>query len=128
VFVEALTLDGIRAARQTFATTALRERLARYHGDKTDALVAAWIETWLAPAFRDWNIEACLGAIRCPVLAMQGVHDEYGTPAQVDAIVRGVCTNATAWMVPAAGHTPHRDVPEAVLASVGPFIAGALDR
>jgi pimeloyl-ACP methyl ester carboxylesterase len=128
VFVEDLTLDGIRAARHTFATTGLRDRLARYHSDKTDAVAAAWIDTWLSPEFRDWNIEPSLGAIRCPVLAIQGGHDEYGTPAQADAIVHGVGCAARSWMVPAAGHTPHRDVPDAVLAVAAPFIADALDR
>jgi pimeloyl-ACP methyl ester carboxylesterase len=128
VFVEELTLDGIRAARHTLQSTGLRDRLARYHGDKTDAMTSAWIDTWLAPEFRDWNIECHLGAIECPVLAIQGVRDEYGTPAQVDAIVRGVGANARGWMVPDVGHTPHRDAPEAVLDTTARFITNALAR
>ena len=128
VFVEELTLDGIRAARHTLQSTDLRDRLARYHGDKTDAMTSAWIDTWLAPDFRDWNIESYLRAIQCPVLAVQGACDEYGTAAQVEAIVRGVGGWARGWMVPDVGHTPHRDAPEAVIQTTARFIAEALSR
>jgi fermentation-respiration switch protein FrsA (DUF1100 family) len=36
--------------------------------------------------FRPWNIEASLDSIVCPVLVIQGLSDEYGTPRQVEAI------------------------------------------
>ena len=60
VFVEDVTLAGIREARDALATTDLRSRLARYHGDKVDGVVSAWTDTWLSPPFRDWNIESYL--------------------------------------------------------------------
>ena len=122
VFVEELTLAGIRDAREALRTTDLAARLARYHGEKTAGVTAAWIHTWLSPAFRGWSIEPLLPAVRCPVLALQGEADEYGTPAQVDAIVRGVGGPARGWLVPGVGHTPHRDATEVVLQAALEFL------
>jgi len=125
VFVEDVTLRGIRAARESFATTDLAERLARYHGDKVSAVAQAWIDTWLSPAFRSWNIERYLLGIRCRVLVIQGEDDEFGTVDQVNAIVESAPAHAKALLIPDVGHTPHRDAREAVLAAATDFIAAA---
>jgi len=127
VFVEEVTLEGIRKAVAAFATTDLRSRLARYHPDKVDAVFRGWSETWLDPAFRSWNIESFLGGIRCPVLAVQGTGDPYGTPGQVEAIVRGCGGRARGLMVEDCGHIPHHEAREAVTAAVGDFIASLRD-
>ena len=123
VFVEEAGLSGILEARAMLASTDLRERLVRYHGAKTDGVTSAWIDTWLSPEFRDWNIESYLPQVVCPVLAIQGEEDEYGTPAQVLAIVRGVGAQARSLMVPKVGHTPHRDAASAVLGASATFLA-----
>ena len=52
-----------------------------------------------------------LPRIRCPLLAVQGEDDEYGTMAQIDAIARRV-PQARLLKLPACGHSPHRDQPE----------------
>ena len=126
VFVEERTLEGVRAARKALATTDLRTRLERYHGERTDAVTAAWIDTWLAPEFRDWNIEVYLPRIRRPVLVLQGANDEFGTDAQVDAIVRGVGVSARSHMFPGVGHTPHRDAAAEVVDVTAAFLAAHL--
>lgn len=115
VFVEELTLAGIREARETLRTTDLRERLMRHHGERTDGVTSAWIDLWLSPGFRGWNIERYLPQIRCPVLALQGADDEYGTPDQIRAIVEGVRGPARAGLLPGVGHTPHRAAPDEVI-------------
>lgn len=107
VFVEDITLEGIRAAMHQFETTDLAQKLSRYHGDKTSALFDAWTKTWTAPFFRDWNIEHFLPAISCPVLAVQGADDEFGTPAQLDAIASGA--GAETLLMPGFGHNPHKE-------------------
>ena len=122
VFVEELTLSGIRAARQALRTTDLRERLRRHHGVRTDAVTAAWIDVWLSPAFRGWSIERYLPSIRCPTLVLQGADDEYGTPEQVRAIVDGVAGPARAHLLPGVGHTPHRAAPDEVLRLTAAFL------
>jgi pimeloyl-ACP methyl ester carboxylesterase len=122
VFVEERTLAGIRAAREALRTTDLRERLQRHHGERTDAVTSAWIDVWLSPAFRDWDITAYLPGIRCPVLVLQGADDEYGTPEQVCAIAGGVASPTRASLIPGVGHTPHRAVPDEVLRTTLAFL------
>jgi len=85
VFVEDLSCAASPAIKQVYATTDLRERMARRHADG-DATFYAWNDIWLAPAFRDWNIEAYVERVRAPVLVVQGADDEYGTLAQVESI------------------------------------------
>eukprot|EP01034_Spumella_vulgaris_P041994 gene41994-52054_t len=46
VFVEEVTLAGIREARAAYGAGKLRG-LSRYHGDKTDQIFGAWADTWL---------------------------------------------------------------------------------
>ncbi len=87
VFVEDLTVASIAAAKTAFETTDLRAKLARHHAD-VDSAFLGWNRIWLAPEFRDWNIEEYLPAIRCPVLAIQGEDDEYGTMEQMERIAR----------------------------------------
>jgi len=122
IFVEDITLQGIREAVAAYQHTDLKEKLRKYHGDKTEAMFRAWTDTWLAAAFRSWNIEHFLWRITCPVLVIQGEKDEFGSPAQVEGIVRGVSGEASAYLVPAVGHTPHKEAPEAVVEAAASFI------
>ncbi len=122
VFVQEVSLDGIRAAARAWREDDLRQRLERYHGVKTEAMFRGWTETWLRPEFRDWNMSGRLPAITCPLLVIQGEDDEYGTAAQVEAIVRGAGGPASPLMLPACGHQPHLQQHEAVLDAVADFI------
>jgi len=124
VFVEDVTIAGIHRAVAGYVPH-LRDRLNRHHGGKTDAVFAAWADTWLSEGFRDWNIEDELRAIACPLLAIQGADDEYGSEAQVLAICRGA-GNATPLMIPHCAHVPHHQARETVLTAMTEFIA-ALD-
>ncbi|XHO06610.1 2-succinyl-6-hydroxy-2,4-cyclohexadiene-1-carboxylate synthase [Ralstonia syzygii] len=121
VFVEDASLAGIREAEAAFDAGKLAG-LARYHGDKTRQTFKAWSETWQRPDFSDWNIEALLPRIACPLLVMQGEDDQYGTPAQVEAIVRQAGGPATPVLLPGCGHTPHKTHADAVLAHMRTFI------
>lgn len=122
VFVEEETLAGIRAAGEVWRSTQLPAKLARYHGAKTHALFHAWHDTWLAPEFRDWNIEDCLPGIRCPLLVIQGRDDEYATQAQLEAIARQVSGPVETLMVPHCGHIPHHQAREPVLEAMTRFV------
>ncbi len=123
VFVEEVTLEGIRGVVARWESGDLKPRLARYHGANTETMFQGWAETWLRPDFRDWNIEAHLPAVVCPILVMQGEHDEHATPAQVEAIIRGVSGPVETYVVPACGHSPHLEAREDVLARMARFIA-----
>jgi pimeloyl-ACP methyl ester carboxylesterase len=119
LFVEDVTVRGIREARALYETTDWKTRLARYHDDP-DAVFRGWSDLWLTPGFRSWNIEREIESIRCPVLAMQGVDDEYGTLEQVRGIARRV-PHASVVELP-GGHSPQREHPEAVIAAAVEFI------
>jgi pimeloyl-ACP methyl ester carboxylesterase len=122
VKVEDLTVRSIGAAKAAYQDTDLRTRLSRHHTD-VDAAFWGWNRIWLDPEFRSWNIEALLPAIRCPILAIQGEDDEYGTMEQI-ASIAGAAADARLLALPACRHSPHRDQPRAVLAAARDFIAG----
>ena len=116
VFVEDLSVKSIAAAKVTFETTHLRERLARYHAD-VDRAFWGWNDIWLHPDFRNWNIESFLPGIRSPILVIQGRDDEYGTEAQLRSIARHA-SDVELSLLPECGHSPHRDQPKEVMAIV----------
>jgi pimeloyl-ACP methyl ester carboxylesterase len=120
VFVEDLTVRSIAAAKKTFETTDLPERLARHHADAA-ASFYGWNEIWLDPRFRDWNIEEYAARVRVPALLIQGTRDEFGTAAQLASIAARIPGTETL-LVPNAGHSPHRDAPELVLERIAAFV------
>jgi pimeloyl-ACP methyl ester carboxylesterase len=120
VFVEDVTLTSIVAAKAAYEKSGLRSRLGCYH-EHVDSTFWGWNDIWLDPRFPDWNIESYLSTIRCPVLCIQGEEDEYGTRAQVEAIAAQVPETEIV-MLPACGHSPHRDQPDATLEKMGEFV------
>ena len=119
-FAEDRTLDGIRQARAKFADPAALERVARYHGDKARWVVDAWTEVWLDPARVGWRLDTALSRVRCPVLAIHGGDDEYGSSAHPERITG--LTGGRQVIVPGAGHLPHREAPEVVMAAILGFL------
>lgn len=121
LFVEDVSVASIEVARHTYLTTDFPQKLGRYHDD-ADSAFWGWNRIWLDPAFRSWNIEAEVAQITAPVLAIQGVDDEYGTLEQIRAIRRQL--PATQLLeLPACGHSPHRDQPEAVIEAARAFFS-----
>jgi pimeloyl-ACP methyl ester carboxylesterase len=120
IFVEEISVGSVRGARQAYGETDLRERLARYHDDP-DSAFNGWTDAWLNPAFLDWNIEAELDRITCPVFALQGEDDEYGTLEQIRGIARRL-PKTRLLAIPECGHSPHRDQPELLIREAGRFI------
>jgi pimeloyl-ACP methyl ester carboxylesterase len=121
VFVEPYGLASIVAAKGAYLDTDLRIKLARYHAD-VDSAFWGWNDIWLDPGFVEWNIESLLRDIVCPVLAIQGVDDQYGTMEQLDRIARGVRSFRRLELADCR-HSPHRDQPEAVLKAAVDFLA-----
>jgi pimeloyl-ACP methyl ester carboxylesterase len=120
IFVEDKTVANIELARQAYLGTDLPQKLGRYHDDVGSAFWG-WNRIWLHPPFRRWNIEAELEPIRCPVLAMQGVDDEYGTLAQIRGIAARVPQTQRLELAD-CGHSPHRDQPEQAIVAAISFI------
>jgi pimeloyl-ACP methyl ester carboxylesterase len=53
---------------------------------------------------------------------LQGADDEYGTRAQVDAIVAGVAGPVSSLLIDDCGHAPHVDQRDAVIESSVRFL------
>ena len=120
IIVEDLTITSIEQARDTYQTTDLPKKLARYHQD-VDSAFWGWNTIWLHPAFRAWSIENELATISCPLLAVQGLDDEYGSLEQIRGIARRV-TTAELLEIPACGHSPHRDQPITLITKATDFL------
>jgi len=122
VFIEPICLSSIQKAAEAFEKTDLKDRLGKYHRDARKTFYG-WADVWLEPNFERWDIrDDYLPKVSCPVLAIQGCDDEYGTMAQLDEIkarVRGPCALLK---LPDCGHAPFRDQPEKTLAAVADFI------
>jgi len=120
VIVEDVSIASIAAAKVAWRTTDLRARLSRYHDDVDRAFIG-WNDIWLHPDFRAWNIEALVRDVRCPVLAIQGEDDEYGTMDQIERIAR-LAPDVELVRLADCRHSPHRDQPEAVLEALVRFV------
>lgn len=124
VSVEDVCLTGIGLACAAFEQGPLRDGLRRYHGANTELMFHGWGDTWLRASRRDWNMEAQLRRIACPTLVIQGENDEYGTRAQVDAIVAGLSGPSEILWLPDCAHVPHYQARDAVLTACAHFIGG----
>jgi len=120
VLVEDISVASIAEAKEKYLATDLPKKLARHHAD-ADSAFWGWNDIWLAPDFRSWNIEEYLPRIACPVLAIQGEQDEYGTIEQMRRIGAQV-PNAELVMLRDCGHSAHRDQPDAVIDAIARFV------
>lgn len=121
VFVEPETLAGLRAAVARYRRGDLAGRLAQFHADPA-ATFRGWSEVWLRPEFREWNIEALLPRIDCPVLVIQGEDDQYGTARQLDAVEAGVAGPVRRLDLAECGHAPHTEQPARTLQALVGFL------
>ncbi|MFO7713251.1 alpha/beta fold hydrolase [Desulfosarcina sp.] len=127
VFCEELTRQSILGARDRYLNGDLKARLFVYHGKNTPCAFWGWNQAWLDPGFNGWTIEACLPAIRVPVLAIQGSKDPYGSQAQIAAIQEKCGEAAVVEMIADCGHAPHLEKQVDVLSRIAAFTAGCLN-
>jgi pimeloyl-ACP methyl ester carboxylesterase len=121
-FVEDRTRQGIRQAEATFSEPAQRDRLSKYHGDKTDWILSAWIDTWLDQSFAGWTLEQSAPAIACPLLAIHGQNDEYGSVAHLERVTALAQGPVEQLLLEGCQHVPHREQPARVLATIERFL------
>ncbi|MGH6679624.1 MAG: alpha/beta fold hydrolase [Bradyrhizobium sp.] len=123
--VEDISIASISAIKQSFETTDLRAKLARWHSDVDNAF-HGWSGAWLDPQFRAWDITDYLAYIRVPVAIVQGRDDQYGTMRQV-AIAQEECTcPVEVTLIAGVGHSAHREAPAATLTAVADFANAVL--
>lgn len=122
IFVENITISGIKNLKKGSSVN-LNRRLHKYQKEKTENLFRAWSEVWLSDDFRKWNIENYIRKIKCPVLAIQGNNDEFGTGKQIDGLKTNLnCLNSTV-MIDGCGHFPHLENEKYTIEIIKNFIS-----
>jgi pimeloyl-ACP methyl ester carboxylesterase len=123
--VEDLSVKSIAEIKNLYETTDLRAKLARWHKDVDNAF-HGWNEAWLNPKFRDWDISEYLAYIRVPVAIVQGADDHYGTIRQIEIAHEECYCPVDVSIITGAGHSPHREAPEATLNAIAEFARSIL--
>ena len=125
VFSESLTISSIKKLRENYNSGNLRVKLEKYHND-IDMTFNGWADVWLNDEFTDWNIESYLSRIKVPQLIIQGNDDEYGTSAQVEAIVSQSAGSVKTCFFNNCGHSPHSDQKSKTLEVMNEFVRNLL--
>jgi len=120
-FVEDISVASIAQARDDYAKTDLREKLARWHADVDNAF-RGWNDAWLDPDFRRWDITEMLAYVRVPMLIVQGEADQYGTERQIAVAQEECYCPVDVALLPNARHAPHREAPDLTLNIIGDFV------
>ena len=127
IFIEPVTIRGIRQAIFAYTNNGLKEKLEKYHGDKTDSMFYSWANVWTSEETAGWSIELILPEITSPVLAIQGENDNYGTALQTETITSHVNGPSKLIHIPDCGHIPHHEQREIVLKNTAEFFAGQFE-
>lgn len=114
MFVEDRTIKGLLQAKKAFEDERQLQRLIRHHGSMAPWVLDAWLGTWLNPALADWTLKAALGAVRCPIHAIHGTDDEYGSTAHTERLAK-FSGGPVQISILNCGHVPHREQCDEVL-------------
>ena len=120
-FVERRTLAGIRQAKRNFQDQEQFRRLIKWHGDKARWVFDAWTKVWLSDAFSTWSIAPFLPKVSCPVMAIHGDLDEFGSIAFPECITKGVHGPTQMAILKNCGHVPHREQQQQIIQLVDSF-------
>lgn len=121
-FVEERTRQGITQAKMNFSDPATFGKLEKYHGDKTKWVLSAWIDVWLSSKFSSWSLENDLPKVMCPLFAIHGERDEYGSSRFPEMIASLASGPSKKWIVPDCGHVPHREKQDLIVSEVSAFL------
>lgn len=121
-FTEPEGLAEIAKAKQAYDEGELKQRMAKYHNDP-DHTFRGWSDAWLHPDFKEWNVAEVIDYLRIPVLAIQGIEDQYGSYAQIKEIDERIYSPVDIVMLKDCQHSPHIDQPEITLTAIAEFIA-----
>jgi pimeloyl-ACP methyl ester carboxylesterase len=123
--VEDISVQSIAEIKVVYETSDLRSKLARWHRDVDNAFYG-WNDAWLNPKFRDWDISEYLAYIRVPIAIVQGADDHYGTIRQIEIAEEECYCPVDVSIITGAGHSPHREAPEATLNAIAEFARSIL--
>ncbi len=120
-FTETGGLASIAQAKIAYEQDDLRARLAKYHQDPDNVFIG-WNTAWLDPEFMSWNIEYCLNTIDIPVLAIQGVDDQYGTTKQIEVLKDRLKSEPELVLLDNCRHSPHIEQADKTVNIVSGFV------
>lgn len=126
VFLEEVSLGGILSAVKAYKESDLKQKLAKYHGDKTQAMFESWTGLWLDEKNRDWNMFEELKRIESPLLVIQGDKDNYGSFRQVEIILELTKGKSDGFFLKNCGHFPHYEHKNTVLNESARFFHSSL--
>ena len=121
--IEPQTIDGVRRAKAFFSEPDQLTRLAQHHGDKANWVLSAWVDTWLAESFREWNMDKLLLQVKCPALILHGDCDEYASTHHAERIGSLLTDHTKIDIMADTGHFPHRSHPNHVIAAIRSFLS-----
>jgi len=122
VFVENISIEGIRTAKSAFEVGNLKNSLTKHHANP-DKTFQNWSNAWLNPKFLRWEIKDYLKNIHCPLLLIQGTEDAYGTLKQLESIEENVNGSFKKLVLEKTGHSPHKEASRQVLLAIKNFIS-----
>jgi pimeloyl-ACP methyl ester carboxylesterase len=108
-FVEKMTIKGIAQAQTLFQDPKQMERLKKWHGNKASWVLSAWVDVWLSAEFSSWSLAPRIGKVTCPVLALHGDRDEYGSTAFPTYIAGNTAGESSIIILENCGHVPHKE-------------------
>lgn len=115
VFIEDITLKGIKKLVQDYNKGILKYFLQKYHYEKTDLLFNKWSNFWLNETMLSWNIFKELNKINVKVLTIQGSLDEFGTEKQLEFIAKHCPSKTEHYIIDNCRHNPHLEYPTIVI-------------
>jgi pimeloyl-ACP methyl ester carboxylesterase len=121
-FVEERTIAGINTAKQSFENAGAMRKLEMLHGSKAGWVLKAWTDLWVSPEFAGWDLRQDLVKVECPLLAIHGDRDEYGSIAFPRMITELSGGEAKMMILEDCRHVPHREKPQVVLDVIAPFL------
>jgi pimeloyl-ACP methyl ester carboxylesterase len=121
-FIEERTIKGLEYARRLFRQPEMLVKLSKWHGDKAEWVLSAWLDRWLSADFADWSLRNCIGSVNCPVLAIHGENDEYGSRAFPEFISGQTGGYGKSLILEDCGHMPHKEKPDEVIVAIKAFL------
>lgn len=124
--IEPHTIKGVSQAKAFFSQPEQLNRLRQYHGDKAEWVLNAWVDTWLAETFQEWNLDAYLVQVQCPALVIHGEKDEYASTRHAERMVSHLGQRSSLKIMSDTGHFPHREHANEVIQAIKAFLSANL--
>lgn len=121
-FVEDRTIKGLLHAKKHFEHPNQIDKLKKWHGEKAEWILRAWLDVWLSPDYANWSLEPYIGKINSPIFAIHGDKDEYGSIEFPIFISKKLGKNSKMLFLENCGHIPHKERTNEVLNEVSSFL------